>query len=37
MHLFAAREHRARETFAAATWTVALTAVVLGAPAPSVG
>lgn len=34
MHLFAARELRARETFAVALETVALTAVVLGALAP---
>jgi len=36
MHVFAARELRARETFAAAMETVALTAVVLGALAPIV-
>ncbi|HZF00143.1 MAG TPA: hypothetical protein VE981_24245 [Planctomycetota bacterium] len=36
MHLFAARELRARETFAVAMETVALTAVVLGALAPIV-
>ena len=37
MHLFAARELRARQTFAVALETVALTAVVLGALAPIVG
>lgn len=36
MHLFAARELRARETFDIALETVALTAVVLGALAPIV-
>ena len=36
MHLFAARDRLARETFAAALETVALTAVVLGALAPIV-
>jgi hypothetical protein len=36
MHLFAARELRARETFDIALETVALTAVVLGALAPLV-
>lgn len=36
MHLFAARELRARETFGAAAEAVALTAVVLGALAPVV-
>ncbi|MBV8881125.1 MAG: hypothetical protein JO332_14260 [Planctomycetaceae bacterium] len=36
MHLFAARELRARETFAVAIETVALNAVVLGALAPIV-
>jgi hypothetical protein len=36
MHLFAARELQARETFAVAMETVALTAVVLGALAPIV-
>lgn len=36
MHVFAARELRAGETFAAALETVALTAVVLGALAPLV-
>lgn len=36
MHLFAARDLRARETFAVAIETVALTAVVLGALAPIV-
>jgi len=36
MHVFAARERQARETFAAAMETVALTAVVLGALAPLV-
>jgi hypothetical protein len=36
MHLFAARELRARDTFAAAAETVALTAVALGALAPLV-
>jgi hypothetical protein len=36
MHVFAARELRAGETFAAAMETVALTAVVLGALAPIV-
>jgi len=36
MHLFAARELRARETFEVAVQTVALTAVVLGALAPLV-
>ena len=36
MHLFAARELRARETFAAAAEAVALTAIVLGALAPIV-
>lgn len=36
MHVFAARERAARETFAAAIETVALTAVVLGALAPIV-
>lgn len=36
MHVFAARERHARETFAAAMETVALTAVVLGALAPIV-
>jgi hypothetical protein len=37
MHVFAARERSARETFAAAIETVALTAVVLGALSPIVG
>jgi len=36
MHLFAARELKARDTFAAAAETVALTAVALGALAPLV-
>jgi hypothetical protein len=36
MHVFAARERQARETFEAAIETVALTAVVLGALAPLV-
>jgi len=36
MHVFAARERQARETFAAAIETVALTAVVLAALAPIV-
>lgn len=36
MHLFAARDHRARETFAVAIETVTLTAVVLGSLAPIV-
>jgi hypothetical protein len=36
MHVFAARDLRARETFAAAAEAVALTAVVLGALAPLV-
>jgi hypothetical protein len=36
MHLFVARDLRARETFAAASEAVALTAVVLGALAPVV-
>lgn len=37
MHVFAARERRARETLAAALDTVAITAVVLGALSPIVG
>jgi hypothetical protein len=36
MHLFAARDRLARETFGAAIETVALTAVVLGALSPIV-